>query len=83
MIEAVGKLLKIDDAKSDSYFSTFQIFKAISNQKVYLTTRKFILPQESLSRHKKVYLTTLLSNIQEVLFGSSRKSTYKEFFPSV
>ena len=42
MIEAVGKLLKIDDAKSDSYFSTFQIFKAISNwraghEKVYLT----------------------------------------------
>ena len=49
MIEAVGKLLKIDDVKSDSYFSTFKIFKAISNQKVYLTRRKFILPQESLS----------------------------------
>ena len=45
MIEAVGKLLKIDDVKSDSYFSTFKIFKAISNQKVYLITmRKFILP---------------------------------------
>ena len=83
MIEAVGKLLKIDDVKSDSYFSTFQIFKAISNQNVYLTRRKFILPQESLSRHKKVYLTTLLSNIQEVFFGSSRKSACKEFFPSV
>ena len=45
MIEAVGKLLKIDDAKSDSYFSTFQIFKAISNwraghEKDYLTTSR-------------------------------------------
>ena len=81
MIEAVGKLLKIDDVKSDSYFSTFQIFKAISNQKVYLTTRKFILPQESLSRHKKVYLTTLLSNIQEVFLVQVGNQDVRNFSP--
>ena len=38
----VIKLPKIDDAKSDSYYSTFQIFKSISN--TILGVRKFVLP---------------------------------------